>query len=258
MPELSIAEVGKKLTRAGRLEMRPLCVYGADKVPCESVAVAKVNRCLSDAVFEMAVKKDVPPTYLGENMLEGVCPGGQSWLGYAPFNPHIKDFISTGSPEFRGGMAEFYKASPEIAEKSLEAVGKITPLGKYTVMSGCENLSFGDPGVKAIICFGSAEQIRNLCGLIYFRSTRPFNSIAVPWGAACATMLTYPARIAEKAPDGAAFVGPTDPTGNSWFPESHLAIGIPIKIARQMCDDLEDSFIAKKPGLAYPRKRAQQ
>jgi hypothetical protein len=258
MSELSIADIGKKLTKAGRLEMRPLCVYGADVVSCESVAAAKVNRCLSEAVLEISVKKDMPPMYLGENMLEGVCPGGQSWLGYTPFHPHLKDFISTGSPEFRGGMAEYYKASSEIAEKSIGAVGKLTPLGKYVVISGCENLPFGDPGVKAIICFGSAQQIRNLCGLIQFRSTRPFNSIVVPWGAACATMLTYPAGIAEKAPDGAAFVGPTDPTGNSRFPESHLVIGIPIKIARQMCEDLDDSFIVKKPGLAYPRRRALQ
>ena len=256
MPErLSIADIGKKLAKAGRLEMRPLCVYGADIAPCESVAAAKVNRCLSEALLEMAVKKDMPPIYLGENMLEGVCPDGQSWLGFIPFHPHLKDFISIGSPEFRGGMAEYYKANPEVAEKSMEAVGKLTPLGKYTVISGCDHLPFGDPGVKAIICFGNAEQIRNLCGLIHFRSTRPFSSTVVPWGPACATMIAYPAGIAEKAPDGAAFVGPTDPTGNAWFPESHLVIGLPIKVSRQMCEDLKDSFIEKKPSLAYPKRR---
>jgi len=256
MPErLSIADIGKKLAKAGRLEMRPLCVYGADIAPCESVAAAKVNRCLSEAILEMAVKKDMPPIYLGENMLEGVCPGGQSWLGFIPFHPHLKDFISIGSPEFRGGLAEYYKANPEVAEKSMEAVGKLAPLGKYTVISGCDHLPFGDPGVKAIICFGNAEQIRNLCGLIHFRSTRPFSSTVVPWGPACATMIAYPAGIAEKAPDGAAFVGPTDPTGNAWFPESHLVIGLPIKVSRQMCEDLEDSFIEKNPSLAYPKRR---
>ncbi|MDD1769221.1 MAG: DUF169 domain-containing protein, partial [Methanomassiliicoccales archaeon] len=129
------------------------------------------------------------------------------------------------------------------------------PLGKFTVISGCENLPFGDPGVKAVVCFGNAEQIRNLCGLIHFRSTRPFSSTIIPWGSACATMISYPAGIAENAPNNAAFVGPTDPTGNDRFPESHLVIGIPIKIARNMCDDLDGSFIMKKPGLAYPRRR---
>ncbi|MGD0057470.1 MAG: DUF169 domain-containing protein [Methanomassiliicoccales archaeon] len=256
MSSLSIAEIGKKLTKAGRLKMRPLCVYGAAVVPCESVAAAKVNRCLSEAVLEIALKHGMPPIHLGENMLEGVCPGGQSWLGYIPFHPHLKDFISVGSTEFRGGVAEYYKASREVAEKSMEAVGKLMPLGKYTIISGCDHLPFGASGVKAITCFGNAEQIRNLCGLIHFRSMRPFSSTIIPWGPACATMITYPAGIAEKAPDDTAFVGPTDPTGNAWFPESHLVIGIPIKIARQMCDDLDDSFIAKKPGLAYPRKSA--
>jgi len=255
MSELSVADIGKKLTKAGRLEMRPLCVYGTDAVPCESVHAAKVNRCLSDAIFEMALKKDMPPIYLGEDMLEGVCPGGQSWLGYAPMNPHIKDFISTGSPEFRKGAAEYYKASPEVAERSIEAIGRLTSIGKYTVISGCEDLPFGDPGVKAIICYGSAEQIRNLCGLIHFRSTKPFSSIVVPWGASCATMVTYPSGMAENAPEDVAFVGPTDPTGNDFFPVSHLVIGLPIKVARHMCEDLENSFIEKKPGLAYPEHR---
>lgn len=255
MSQPSIAELGRKLANAGKLEMRPVCVYGADVVPCESIAAAKVNRCLSDAIFDLSLSKDHPPIYLGENMLEGVCPGGQSWLGYAPFNPHIKDFISTGSPEYRNGVAEYYKTSPEIAERSIQAIGNLTPLGKYTVISGCDNLPFGDPGVKAIVCFGSAEQIRNLCGLVHFRSTKPFSSTVIPWGSGCANMITYPAGIAENAPDSAAFVGPVDPTGNDRFPESHMLIGIPIKIARGMCEDLDDSFIMKKPTLAHPEKR---
>ncbi len=254
MSSLSIAELGKKLVHAGRLEMRPVCVYGADVVPCESIAAAKVNRCLSDGIFDLSAKKDHPPMYLGENMLDGVCPGGRAWLGYAPFDPNIKYFISTGSPDYRRGAAEYYKADPETAERSIQAIGKLTPLGKYTVISGCDDLPFGDPGVKAIVCFGTARQIRNLCGLVHVRSTRPFTSTIVPWGSGCANMITYPAGIAENAPDSAAFVGPVDPTGNDQFPESYLLIGIPIRIARRMCDDLDDSFIEKNPDVAYPKK----
>ena len=30
---LNILELGKKLTEAGRLKLRPLCVYGTDEIP---------------------------------------------------------------------------------------------------------------------------------------------------------------------------------------------------------------------------------
>lgn len=61
--------------------------------------------------------------------------------------------------------------------------------------------------------------------------------------------------MAEKAPKDAAFVGPVDPTGNEWFPEDMMAIGLPIAIARRMCDACGASFISKRPKVAYPEKR---
>lgn len=252
---MSISELGKRLTEAGRLEMRPLCVYGTDVVPCEAVHSSKVNRCLSDAILETARTEGAPPIYLGKSMLAGVCPGGQAWLGYAEFDPMVKYFVSTGSLEFRKGAAEHYKDGPETVEKCLKALGSLTPLGKYTVISGCEYLPFGDPGVKSMICFGNAEQIRNLCGLIHFPSAKPFGPVIAPWGSSCATLITYPSGIAQKAPKKVAFLGPTDPSGNEAFPDSHLSLGVPISIARRMGDDLERSFIAKKPSTAYPRRR---
>lgn len=34
---LSIQELGKKLKEAGRLKLRPLCVYGTDEIPAGAV-----------------------------------------------------------------------------------------------------------------------------------------------------------------------------------------------------------------------------
>jgi hypothetical protein len=61
--------------------------------------------------------------------------------------------------------------------------------------------------------------------------------------------------MVENAPADAVFVGPCDPTGNSWFPQDLLSLAIPIKIARQMAKDLESSFIVKRPNVAYPEQR---
>jgi hypothetical protein len=63
--------------------------------------------------------------------------------------------------------------------------------------------------------------------------------------------------MVEKAPVDAVFVGPCDPTGNTWFPQDHLSLAMPIKMARRMADDLEDSFVTKRPTVAYPEQRVE-
>ncbi len=136
-------------------------------------------------------------------------------------------------------------------------IGKITPLGKFIVIQACENLSGEDPGVRSIVCFGIGEQIRNLCTLIYFRSLKPFYSILTPWGPSCATFITYPAGMAKNAPFDSVFMGPVDPTGNAWFPANYMSLGIPISVARRMSEDLDDSFIIKRPKIAYPDHRIE-
>ncbi len=253
MSSLSIRDVGRRLSRAGRLETRVLCVYGSRDIPVGAIPMKSVSRCIARAIFTMAVRGEVPPTYLGNNALEGCCPGGVSWLGFSSPSPWIKYFVSTGTKEFADGAAEYLKVSPEVAEESFKSIGKITPLGKYTVIQACEDLE-EDPGVKSIVCFGTCEQIRNMCSLVYFRRTDMY-AVLAPFGPSCATLVTYPAGMGEKVPRNSVFIGPLDPTGNSWFPPNYMALGIPVQIARQMSQDLEESFIVKRPKTAYPDRR---
>ena len=183
--------------------------------------------------------------------MEGCCPGGQAWIGYKTFLPQLKYFISTGTSDFRNGAAEYLLAGPDVAERQLNSFGKITPLGKYTVVHKCEFMDNNDVDVKAILCFGHAEQIRNLCSLLYFRNTTG-STISIPWGPSCASFISYPAGLIETNSDKNVIVGPTDPTGNYWFPENYLSIGIPYDIASRMALDLDSSFIMKRPKVAYP------
>jgi hypothetical protein len=55
--------------------------------------------------------------------------------------------------------------------------------------------------------------------------------------------------------DDPSYVGPSDPTGNTWFPLDLLIMGIPAELAQQMATDLEESFICKRCKIAYPEKR---
>ncbi len=252
--ELSIKEIGEKITIAGRLKLKPLCVYGSGSIPDGAIPITSIDRCLAKAIFMAALSKNSPPLYFGRNTLGGCCPGGIGWTGYGKLAPIISYFISYGKKEYRNGEAEYLKASPEAVEKTREAIGTITPPGTYTIVRPCDGVG-EDPGVRSVICFADAERIRNLCSLIHFRSVDPFNPVKAAWGPVCATLLTYPAALAEKAPGDSAYIGPMEPTGNAWFPGDHMALGIPLKVAIGICEDLDHTFVMKRPHVAYPEAR---
>jgi hypothetical protein len=251
---ISVKEIGEKLSIAGRLKYRPLCVYGSETVPEGGKPITSVDRCLAKAIWKDSLCDNMPPLYFGKGAIAGCCPGGIGWTGHGRIPPAIDFFVSTGSPAFRNGEAEYLKASPEFVRGSKEAAGTITPPGTYTVIRPCADLD-GDPGIRSVLCFGNSEQIRNLCALIHFGSTDPFSPVLAAWGPTCASWITYPSQMAEKAPAGSAYLGPTDPTGNKWFPETMMSLGIPVKLAIAMCEDLDGSFIIRRPHVAYPEAR---
>ncbi|MHA2180731.1 MAG: DUF169 domain-containing protein [Promethearchaeota archaeon] len=254
MVDLSIKEIGIKLAQAGRLEASVLCVYGSETVPAKAIPMREINRCLANAIFTISAQKNFNRVYIGEDDLEGYCPGGQAWFGYKSFMPMLKYFLSTGSKDFRSGAAEFLIANPDLAEKQLKSIGSISPLGKYTIIQKSDELDDPNFEVKAFICFGVSEQIRNLCSLAHFRPEKVVN-IQIPWGASCASFITYPAGLAENGSKNSIIIGPSDPTGNYWFPQNYLSIGIPFDIAKRMANDLDQSFITKRPKIAYPVNR---
>jgi hypothetical protein len=205
-------------------------------------------------MFAMA-SGNIPAIYIsGED--EDCCGGGKTWMGFMEANPMLKYFVTVGTKEFRGGAAEHLKATPELFEKSREALGRITPPGKYVVVAPCGEIN-EDPGVLSVLVFGVGEQVRNLAGLAQFTEYEQFSAVVTPGGPTCATYITYPAGMAEKAPKNTAFLGPTDPTGNLWFPAELMAMGIPIKKARQMAESMGESFIVKRPRVAYPERRLE-
>ena len=257
MSRLSISEIGKTLAQAGKLRTRPLCVYGSPKVPEGVAASTSISTCVARAILTVALHEKEPPIYVAAEMPEACCEGGLAHFGFIEFNPGIKYFVSTGRKNFRNGAAEYLRANPELVEENRKRMGRVTPPGRYLIISPCSDLPDGDPGVRSVLCFGVAEQIRNMCSLVHFRSGEPFHAVLVPQGAACASFVSYAAGMVEHAPAEAVVVGPCDPTGNYWFPEDYLSLAIPIVIARRMAEDVEDSFLTKRAAVAYPEHRIQ-
>jgi len=248
-----IKEIGSKLKKAGKLETNPLCIYGSERIPRDGIPIKDINRCIAHAIFDLSINKEPSSIYVGNDALERCCPGGQAWLGYKPFLPQLKHFISTGSSNFRNGAAEFLLANPELAEQKLNSIGKITPIGRYTVIQKFDSISEEALNVKEFLCFGHSEQIRNLCSLAYFQPEEEI-TIKMPWGPSCASFITYPSGLTELHKKN-LIIGPIDPTGNFWFPHNYLSLGIPIKVAELMANSMDDSFIIKRPEVAYPTRQ---
>ncbi len=252
---LAVGELGKKLAEAGRLKLRPLCVYGTDEIPGGAVPSYNIDRCIAKAAYTAATIDDTPPVYI-EAGQEQCCAGGLLWMGFAEPHPKLKYFVTVGTPDFRGGAAEHLKSTPELFNEQRERAGKITPPGRYIVISPCTD-DIAPESIRSLILFAGAEQIRNLCGLAQFSNSDPFFRTLIPAGATCTMMVTFPAGMAEHAPKDSAYVGPTDPTGNIWLPPDLLIMGIPAALACQMADDMDESFIGKRGKVAYPQKRLE-
>ena len=246
--------VGETLTRAVRLPGRAVCVFGSDKPPKGAVQAAKVDRCVARAIYKISMQARTPPAYFGIDARVGMCPGGQGWCGVTVTPDIIKYYVSTGSPEFRHGAAEYLKPSPGAAERLFAAPGKIAHPSKYLNLAGWDQLKVGQK-VLSFILIGSAESIRNLGGLIEFTSEDIFTSILMPAGPSCASLVTYAAGLSAKAPRDTAFVGPVDPTGNAWFPPEMMSMSIPFEMAGKMAENVDLSFLTKRSHVAFPTRR---
>jgi len=195
--ENKIEKIGESLKRAGMLNTEPLAVYGSDKIPDGAVPICSIDRCIAKSILKSSVDNDIPALYMGKDTAKGCCPAALTYLGFIKPPKFIKYIVSTGNEKFFGGKSEYLKANPEIVEEFLESLGEIKKLNKYIVIQKCQDVE-EDVDIKSVLCFGKGEQIRNLTSLIHFRTTNPFNSVSMPMGPACATFVTYPARLAGK------------------------------------------------------------
>lgn len=253
---LPLLEISERFERYFHLERRPLFVSGAEEMPEGAIPMGQVDRCVARALIMGASDRTIPPMVIGKEVKERCCPGGLMWLGLEPPMSKLPYFLSTGTPDFRGGEAELLKPTPEAAQRFLQAPGEITPPGRYLIVCGADSVT-DEEAVRSMLIIGTAEQVRNLGGLVHYRKEDIFRSVLMPAGAACSSMVTYAAGMASRAPRDTAYVGPVDPTGNPWFPPDALSFAAPIEMVRQMAEDIPSSFIGKRAELAFPARNGQ-
>lgn len=245
MPELTIEEIGRTLADSANLETQIVCVYGSERIQESGVWTSSINGCLASAIYQMAMGEVCGPLYAGYEQDQSFCRcmGGPAWFGYRSFDPRLMSLLASGSEDVKGFTQKSLKKSPQIAQKTISSIGRVVLLGRYVVMSCFEGLQ-DDRGVRCIVCFAKGEQIRNLCALAHYSSIDVFDPVSIPWGPSCATIITYPAGMAENAPSDMLFVGPSDPSASVWLPKGCLVVGIPVKIARMMAECVKQSFLA--------------
>lgn len=257
MTRADFCGIGARLAAAFRLSTRPLAVYGTDELPQNIPPMAGVNRCFAVSLYRIAAGREISGIYIGAGATEGCCTGGLFHTGYLPEPGDIKYFVSTGRNDVRGGAAEYLKANPGLVDSCSAAAGPIRPPGKYLVVQACEALPDPMPDILSLCIFANGEQVRNMAALVHFDRDDPFSPVIVPWGSACSTYITYPAGLAEKAPKNTAFMGPQDPTQNHSLPPEMMALGVPAEMAVRMAENLDASFIVRRPQVAFPRHAAR-
>ena len=188
---MDIAELGERLAYAGRLKLRPLCVWAADELPAGAAAFSFLDRCLARAVYTCALYPETPTLYLDKNQ-EGCCPGGMAWMGYIDLPSRVKYFLTTGLPDCQNGQAEHLKSTPELFIEQWKRAGKISPPGSYVIVGPCSD-DIDPERALSIILFAGSLETRNLCALAQYSSSDPFNRTVIPSGSACSVMITYPA-----------------------------------------------------------------
>jgi len=249
--ELSVAEMGRRLREAVRLDTLPLCVYESGSAPTKSRPFSQVDRCLAKATY-LCANGAVGPLHLGLQARNGICPGGQFWTGLSGMSEGLKHFISCGSPSFRDGAAEHLKRDPEMVTSSLSRVGRIRAPDDFLCIVPCQDYQPGAGRPRAVLIFADAESTRNLLALHHYGTPEVFTSSGAPWGPSCASFLSYPAGLSPNCPDHMTVIGPVDPTGNEWLPPNIMSLGIPIDVVKRMTSDLDGSFLVKRPTVAFP------
>lgn len=259
---IAVEHVGvaaRKLAAAVALDSLPVCVYGSEELPAGGTRTSAIIDCVAAAIFRLAADETPGPLYATAVDGAGLCrcAGGAEWFGYSGFDPYLVRSMSTAVPAGSRLVPKRLKSSPSVAEKTYASVGTVSPLGQYTVFRRCDDPKLAGEDVKCVVCFGTAGQIRDLCGLAHFRSPGVLGAVEWPWGPSCATLITFPAGMSARVAPDRLFIGPADPSARSWLPEPMLAAGLPAGLALTMARDVGLSFLsrpqAKRLSAAPPR-----
>ncbi len=196
-----------------------------------------------------ARKKGVPAYFDQERF---GCLGGAFFLGYLkPQLEHIVHYVSTGVPGILEG--ECYLETPEVTRRFYETIDPRPAPARFCVFKPLSQFT-ADEEPEVVIFFARPESISGLNQLATF-VTNDFEVVYSPFGAGCASILTWPLKYLQWGLLKAV-LGGWDPSDRRFLKPDEITFTIPNEMFRRMAARWQESFLTK-PAWATVRKKIE-
>jgi uncharacterized protein (DUF169 family) len=236
-----------QLTSVLKLKTQPVAVILADEKPADGLHFKK--GAAFGCVGSMLVAASKGRTAYFDRSTFG-CPGGGTGLGfgdrYGRFpidcllstgNKVVAALMEVGSTEMARGE-RFYR-NPEIAGKWFNSLPFTDVPAEYVVFKPLDQLADQDKPTL-VVAFVNADQLSALVVLAdYNRGTN--KSIAVPFGAACQSILFGYAEAEKEKPRG--IIGFFDISQRRQVDRETLTFTVPYKMFQEMEANIAGSFL---------------
>jgi len=170
------------------------------------------------------------------------CPGGSFFLGFHKPQIHFLDhYISLGIPNVTEG--EFYLPSPQHVRAFFDAIDPRPAPARFCVIKPL-SLFTEDETPELVAFFARGEVLLGLCQLAFF-ATGDTDVVAMPFGAGCSNLVTWPLRHAGGERPRAV-VGGADPSCRKYLKADEMTLCVPLSMYRTMLAAREGSFLRTK------------
>jgi uncharacterized protein (DUF169 family) len=170
------------------------------------------------------------------------CPGGSFFLGFHKPQIHFLDhYISLGIPDVAEG--ERYLPSPAHVRAFFNDIDPLPAPARFCVMKPLS--LFTDAETPELVAFfARGEVLGGLCELAFF-ATGDTDVVAMPFGAGCSNLVTWPRRYAAQGRPRAV-IGGMDPSCRKYVKPDELSLTLPLPLYQAMLDARPASFLASK------------
>lgn len=220
------------------------------KMSIEPVAVMKTNECPEGALQFQEGKWGCVVALLNAaskgktaacSDKTTFCKGGRAGTGIEPLElGFIEYFLSVGGRGPKEG--EFYKESPELAAKYVEAMPRVTPK-EYLVLKPLSAVEENE-NIETIVFLVNADQLSGLVTMANYDQPE-LDSVKIKFGAGCAQSLLYSMADADEGRD-VCTIGLTDPSARKCIDKDVLSFSIPYKRYLEMERKADGSFFTKE------------
>lgn len=226
--------MNSKIAQALKMKLSPVAVIYSGEAPEEAIQFKPgVWGCITSLIYASA--KGSTAALSSETTS---CPGGRVGAGFDNFKPGIEFFLSNGGE--RGGKAEHYKKTAELARDYIRAVPEVEK-PEFLVLKPLDRLESGEKP-EIVIFMVDADQLSGLCTLANFDSPRQDN-VRLEFGAGCVQALLYP-MSENYSETKKCVIGLTDPSSRKHIPSGLLSFSIPYSRFLEMEENVEQSFLS--------------